>query len=351
MKTVALVGLTPPIPGGSMWHILEVARNLKKVRPIVITQKGTTAGQEKIESKTSVYWKSNNTYLRNISFFITSIPNILKAIKTVDVFHVHESFLFPWIPYLKRRNKKVVVTVHGCRGFAFFDNKFLWGFFKKWLSKADKIIAVGTEDKKLLEKEFPEKVVYIPNGVNLHEFPQARTQGENIVFIGRIHSQKGVHILLEAFQRIKQTFPKETLILAGPAEGGYADKLKKRYNDPRIRFIGEYKKEDLQKICREAKCVVLPSLWEGLPLTLIEALASGKPVIATNLPSIASIVKNKKNGLLVPPNDISALVTALQLLLKNKAAAQKLGKEARKTAEHYDWRAIALKTEHIYLGQ
>ncbi len=346
-NTVVLAGLTPPIPGGSMWHILDIARRLKTYKPILLTQKGTQAQQEGIECITVPYKQHKSTYIRNLSFFIASIPKLKAVMKDHQIIHFHENFFFPLIPYFKKRKKTIIVTLHGFRGFAYYDKKFLWKHFRRWIQQADQVIAVSADDKKILEKEFPGKVTYIPNGVDIKQFPRSKQKGKNILFIGRVHPQKGVHILLEAFKHIQKEFPNEKLVIAGPAEGAYAEECKKNASK-NVTFIGKYPREQLPKLFKEAKMIVLPSLWEGMALTLTEALASEKPIIVSNLPSMASLVKSGKNGILVEPNNVEELTKAIKFVLTHKKEAEKMGKAGRKTAEAYDWAKISLKTEQVY---
>jgi len=323
MKSL-MIGISPPEQGGSQRHIYEIASRLKAD---LLTQKGSSYKGKKIE----IPVLNKSTFLRNISFMIFSFPAILALIfkKRHDIIHLHENFLYFYIPLLSLRYK-VVTTVHGCKGFKFFDNKLLWQVYKSALKFSNRIIAVSMEDEKILKHYF-RKVVYIPNGVDNSLYRNKIKVEKKIIFIGRIHAQKGIYYLLKAFEEIKDKLSEFKLEIIGKGEKEYETKLKEEFNDKRLIWRGFISdRKVIAESLQSAYMICLPSLWEGLPLTLFEALASSRPVIASNLDVFRTIVQNNKSAVLFEPENVKELENAILYLAKNKKIAKKIGEEGKK---------------------
>lgn len=117
-----------------------------------------------------------------------------------------------------------------------------------------------------------------------------------------------------------------------------------------VTFVGDVPNEELPQYYAAANIVAVPSkdMSEGFGLTILEGNASGKPVVASNVGGIPSVVRDNYNGLLVEPNNPSALSAALLLLFENRELAENLGRNGRKVAEEHDWKITAALTERVY---
>lgn len=341
-----MIGLTPGIEGGSQRHIYEIS---SRINCKVLTQRRSIC-----KNKIEIPILSENGFLMNISFFISVFIYcfylLLKPRKEFDVIHIHENLLYLAVPFLKFRYT-VVVTVHGISGFNFYDNKFLWFFFSNSLKYANKIISVSVSDKDTLEKIFS-NVEYVPNGVetNVYEKISVKKIENKITFVGRIHEQKGISFLLEAFSLIKNDFPSYRLEIIGKKEGKLYDKLKSNYDRKGIIWRGFIlDRKALFSEIASSKILVFPSLWEALPWpALLEGLASGRPVIASDLNGMRKIFKDKKDIFLVPPSDSKALAEAIEKILRNNKLENSLGKNGKLTAKKYTWDFISLKVQKVY---
>src|SRR5262249_49130971 len=132
-----------------------------------------------------------------------------------------------------------------------------------------------------------------------------------LAFLGRWDPVKGVHIMVEAFKRLPTDTPIELCICAaesGVESKGYRDDVKRlAASDPRIRFRSAISHEDVVSFLSEIDALVVPSQWlETGPLVVLEAFASGTPVIGSDLGGIKELVGHERNGLLVPHDDLSA---------------------------------------------
>jgi glycosyltransferase involved in cell wall biosynthesis len=347
MKKVLIIGLTPPLEGGSQQHIFEIVKRLnkKKFDITVLTQKASLC--KKYARCIEIPLKNKPGYGQSFEFF-SAVKKMLYAFKEYDIIHLQENYLFLLIPALKRiTSAKIIATVHGMKGFKYYDNKVLWWIFKNKLKKADRIIAISPTDKLLLEK-ISNNVTYIPNGVDISAYKGRAKINKKIVFIGRIHEQKGVIYLLRAFETLSREFPEFKLEIIGKLNE-YSAELKKQFPDKRIVWKGYVSnRKEIAKELKSAYCIVLPSLWEGLPLTLLESLASQRPVITTSLPVISMIVNNQKNCILVSPKNSDEIIETVTYFVNNPASASKIGKQGKLLSQNYSWGAITNKLAKIY---
>lgn len=346
MKKALIVGLTPPLEGGSETHIKELEQRISN--SWALTQKGSSC-QKKIE----LFILSSKGFLKSISFFGSALAysvGMLLSKKRFDIVHIHENFGYFLAPLLKIRYK-VIITVHGITGFKFYENKILWFFFKNALKFADKIVSVSIGDKHELEKDGL-KVEYVPNGVDLALMDEIKSVKEKkrIVFVGRIHEQKGLRYLLEAFNSLSKELKDYELHIIGKNEGEYYEYIKKEFPNTKVKFRGFI--TDRKKLFNEiksAQILVFPSLWEALPWpALLEGMSSGKPVIASDLKGMRLVFKDGKNIVLTKPSNSKDIAQKLMYLVKNKTMAHKIGKEGEKLARKYSWDSTSEKIEKIY---
>lgn len=159
--------------------------------------------------------------------------------------------------------------------------------------------------------------------------------GQHVLFVGRLAAVKGVPLLLEAFARIRADHPKARLTLVG--DGTERAALQTQATALGLEdvadFAGYCTQDEVAALLDTADMLVLPSFAEGLPVVLMEGLASRIPVIATPVAGVSELVRDNKTGLLVPPGDLEGLVKALDRLLSNPALCTRLGVAGRKVVE------------------
>lgn len=166
----------------------------------------------------------------------------------------------------------------------------------------------------------------------------------------RLVEQKGVAYGLEAFARLKDTFPNTHLLIAG--EGSLRESLEAQTKtlglDGRVRFLGW--RADTPRFLAGLDILLSPSLWEGFGLVLLEAMAQQTPIIASNVSAIPEVVVNESTGLLVLPRDVEALTEALARLLADKPLRAHMGLMGRERAED-DFNAARMVDETLALYQ
>ena len=211
-------------------------------------------------------------------------------------------------------------------------------------------------------------VIVVPNGVDCDLF-RPNNQGAKLrknmgwqgkfvlLFVGALtkwHGYKGLDILLAALSKTSRIRPDVRLLVVGEGERreDFSQMSRSLNISKNVVFAGNVADSSLPKYYSAADALVLPSkdMSEGFGLTLLEANACGKPVLASNVGGIPSVVKNEFNGLLVPPNDAEALAAAIMRLVEKPDLTLKMGRNGRKFALSHDWKLVASQTEKVYMS-
>lgn len=177
-------------------------------------------------------------------------------------------------------------------------------------------------------------------------------EGPKVVFIGRLSHQKGVSHLIKAFIELRRLGTEATLVLAG--DGPYRPRLQREVlaagiND-RVVFIGSIHHDDVPLLLAITDVMVVPSIYEEFGSVLLEAMAVGVPIVASRVGGIPSTIKHGENGLLVPPRMESQLTSTIQLVLRDRDLAERLGRRAALDARKYDLsRQAQAVIEEVYM--
>jgi phosphatidylinositol alpha-mannosyltransferase len=167
-----------------------------------------------------------------------------------------------------------------------------------------------------------------------------------LLFVGRLAAQKNLSLLLRALDGVSDRF-ETTLVGCGELEADLkAAATQLRLSD--VRFYGVAQGAELVTLYREADVFVLPSVVEGMPLVLLEAMAMGLPIVATDVPGSRDLVTHDRNGLLVAADDPSALREALLSVTTDPERYQRMSEAARERAGRYSWEAASAEFERIY---
>lgn len=278
----------------------------------------------------------------------------LKKLKP-DIVHSHSADLGFFISFAARIYG--VPVFNTCHGISFSDEQY--SFLKRLMEKFflkyagfRKIIAVDITGLQTLKNAKMRKIAYVPNGIDLERF-QFRSAKNNpafkFLFVGRLEKQKGLVYLLEAAGILKNKKDFKVIIIGWGSE---AEILKKNTLNSSLGDIVDFKgKVDEQTLISnylECDAFVLPSLWEGMPLTLLEAAAAGMPVIASNVGGISSIFDHEQNALIIEPRNAEALSDAMMKLICDDKLRERLGKNARRLAERFSWENTARLLDEIY---
>jgi glycogen(starch) synthase len=186
----------------------------------------------------------------------------------------------------------------------------------------------------------------VPSGVRGPAFTAAPTGGAGIVFVGRLHAQKGVDTLVRAAALL----PGVPVTLAGDGPERAAVELLARQLGvtDRVRVTGFRPHREVPALLAGADVVVLPSRYEELGTALVEAMAAGRPVVASAVGGIPELVRDGVDGLLVPPGDPAALAGAIEKLLADPDLAATLGASGRARVAEHDWAVLAARVLDVY---
>jgi glycosyltransferase involved in cell wall biosynthesis len=191
-------------------------------------------------------------------------------------------------------------------------------------------------------------VEVLPNGIDAQFYnPGAGCrdgQDLEILFVGRLSAVKGLDYLLLALGRVGQARPDLAwclkLVGGGPRQTALREQARALGIESRLEFLGWLDSGQVAELYRRSGIFVLPSLDEGMPNALLEAMASGLPCLATRVPGSEELIQDGHNGFLVPPADAAALASRLELLLGNAELCRELGRRARSSAEQRSWSSV-----------
>lgn len=170
--------------------------------------------------------------------------------------------------------------------------------------------------------------------------------------VGRLSPEKGHTVLIDSLPEVIRTFPNVRVLIVGEGDDQLKASLHKKIGELNLteHFVFAGFCEDVHNILGSIDILCLPSLTEGFNRSILEAMACGIPVIATNVGGNIESVRDRVNGLLVPPSNPSALAAAIVALLEDEATAQKMGQEGRRIVEsHFSIKRNVDKTQEIYL--
>ena len=174
-----------------------------------------------------------------------------------------------------------------------------------------------------------------------------------LLYVGRLHKLKGLDLLLKAVSQIKNDINSFRLVIIG--KGSEKENLinlsKKLHIEDYVTFTGELGENMLVKWYSAADLFILPTIYpEGRPVVIYEAMASGCPVIATNLAGISEQIKEGYNGILIEPKNLDKLADVIKDLLKNDKLMKRMGENGRKRIleENWTWKGYAEKIRNIY---
>jgi glycosyltransferase involved in cell wall biosynthesis len=190
----------------------------------------------------------------------------------------------------------------------------------------------GTEERFFIQRDFPEKIEC------------------HLLFVGTWLDRKGVYYLSEAFSLVAKKIPGLRLTVAGcsaPVEqvkNAFAPRVREQ-----ITVLPFVTREEIPAVYRSHDIFVFPSLVEGMPLTLLEAMATGMPVVTTNTCGMADVVEDEANGLLVPAADGEKLAQGIERLCQSTELRKRLGLAGQETMRRYTWERIAEKLEKVFL--
>jgi len=304
---------------------------------------------------------------------VTISPWLSSRIKAVleeekfDIVHLHEPLMPMLCTTVLRLSKTANIGTfhafcapsrHEFMGYN-FGKPLSTILLRRWFRKLHGKIAVSKPAMEYVCKYFRGYYNIIPNGIDLERFsPDVPPIDEfcdgkmNILFVGRLEKRKGLNYLLKAYKQVKRDIPESRLIVVGPGT-----RLRRKYEtevmESKLKdvvFVGYVSRNDLPRYYKTADVFCAPATgWESFGMVLLEAMAMGKPVVASNIQGYANVVTHGVEGLLVPPKDEEKLAQALTSLMTDQTLRQQIGARGKFKAQEYGWELIAKRVMNYYI--
>lgn len=218
---------------------------------------------------------------------------------------------------------------------------------------ADRVLCyTDTDRQRLAERNVEPPIDVVKNGVNCQRFAPADTpEKRQLLFVGRLTDRKGLPTLLDTFERLAQSYSELTLKIVGdgPRRSRYEKRCRRLGIADRVTFAGTLPNDAMPRLYRESLVSVLSSHNEGLPRTVLEAMACGTPVVTSALPQLEPLVAGA--GFTVDPGSTSGFVDAISTLIDDEAMREQCGAVGhRRVVEEYAWSRTVTETTEI-LGE
>ncbi len=354
-------------PGGVVNHIRALASEYKKLGHDVCilspTSEKNYSGPDKFLPMGDVKAIPFGGTVVRISISLNLAPRIKDILEKeqFDVIHLHEPFMPMLCSAMLKYSRTVNIgTFHACNG----KPGYYWGWpiSVKMLKDRNKNlqghIAVSSAALRYATKFVSGDFSVIPNGVSLERFnPSVKPFEEyrdgkiNIVFVGRMEKRKGLHYLLGAYNKLKKVNDNIRLIVVGSGKTlrkAYETYVRKE-NLQDVVFIGEVAFNDLPRWYQTADIFCSPATGEeSFGMVLLEAMALGKPIVASANEGYSTVVTNGKEGILVTPKSVDELEAALKKLIDDGDLRQQMGQAGLETVKQYDWPVVAQRILAYY---
>jgi phosphatidylinositol alpha-mannosyltransferase len=360
MKIALVTPYDYPFPGGVTEHILQLDREFQRrghdTRIIAAssTDNGTLQDNVIKVSGTVSSFPFSGSNVR-----VTISPQVYRRVKNIlrrekfDVVHAHEPAAPPLCPIVLHHSRAVNIgTFHAYR-----ETNTAYQIARPLLTplynKLDGRIFVSQAVRDFTLAQFAGDFRVIPNGIDGERFAPANVAPierfddarPNILYVGRLDKRKGFEHLLRAFKQIQGQVPNARLVVVG----AYDDAEKRpfvlfarRHHIKSVHFIGFVSREELPRYYRSATVFCAPSTgFESFGIVLLEAMAAGVPIVASNITGYRQVLTNNQEGKLVAPGEPEAIARACVPLLLDASTRRRMGTAGRATAARYDWTHIA----------
>ncbi|WP_052669737.1 glycosyltransferase family 4 protein [Nitriliruptor alkaliphilus] len=354
------------VPGGVQAHVTALAAALRRDQhEVVVIGPGDARAGRTGELTVGVgrpFAVPFNGSVAPIALWPLAARSTRRAIAAVepDVIHVHEP-LVPWVGLAAATTSSapVIGTFH-----AWSDSSRLYRTARPVARRIAEGLAVRLAVSEAAAGYHAgalglptSRFRLVPNGVDVARFADAEPFADLVdparpalLFVGRLERRKGLEPLVRAFTRLKTDRPELRLIVVGDGpERERCEGLLPAGLRSDVRFLGRVDHDDLPRYYASCDLAIQPSLGgESFGIVLLEAMAAGKPLVASDIPGYRTVASDGRQGRLVAPNDPAALATAIGALLDNPALRTAMADDGRRTVAEYDWSRVAARVADVY---
>ena len=351
-----------PESGGVAQHVRFLYENLRlqghDVRIITASHGPQRASEGDILRIGVGFSMPTNGSVGTLTFsprYLGQVRDLLRR-ERFDLLHFHEPFV-PFLSlFLLRESRSVnVATFHAYAGFSpsyELGSRLMRGHASRLHGR----IAVSAAARHFIDRFFPGDYKVIPNGVDVPRFagavPVARWQDgvPSVLFVGRLEPRKGVLDLLKAHRILRKTGSGNRLLIVG---SGPQEREARRYVATRglqeVEFLGRVSDDEKAQLFRTVDVFASPATGgESFGIVLLEAMAAGAPIVASDIHGYKGVVRRGREGLLVPPHEPKELATAIARLLGDPDLRAGMSAAGRLRAEAFSWPRVAARVEEYY---
>lgn len=303
--------------------------------------------------------------LYKLLVFLGAVARFIPAllIGPVDLVHIHFASRastwrkFTFVMFIRMAGKPYILHAHGSEFHEFYPRqpRALQRMVIHMLRRSRLLIALSEKWKEFylgISDLPPHRILVLPNPITLPTLPPRRNSRSTVtlLFLGRMGNRKGAIRTVQAMSALPEEVLKRAhLVMAGDGDvEGVRREVSNLGLDKQVTVMDWVTSEQRNALFASADIFVLPSLNEGLPMSVLEAMSWGLPVIASPVGGIPEVVQHGFNGLLVPPTDIPAIAQAMQDLIENEPLRLQMGANARSSVEHLDITHYWQKLYQIY---
>jgi phosphatidyl-myo-inositol alpha-mannosyltransferase len=351
-----------PLPGGVTQHVRYLYENLRLRGHDVRILSSSHGPQRSSEGDVIRIGMGFSVPANGSVGTVTFSPRFPGQVREVleqerfDLLHFHE----PFVPFLSlvvlRESRSVnVATFHAYAGFSpsyEFGSRVLRGHARNLHGR----IAVSAAARHFIDRYFPGDYKVIPNGVDVERYrravPVARWQDgvKNVLFVGRLEPRKGIIELLKAYRILRKAGCDCRLLVVG---SGPLEREARRYVATRrlgdVEFLGRVSDDEKAQLFKTADVYVAPATGrESFGIVLLEAMAAGAPIVASDIHGYKGVVRRGEQALLVPPRDRKALAAALARVLADRELRARLGAAGEARAQEFSWERVTAKVDDYY---
>lgn len=225
------------------------------------------------------------------------------------------------------------------------------------MQHANAVLALTDDMKRIMQDICMREIYVVPNGIDLKRFKPSlvrkkERKTKKIIFVGRLHPEKGIKYLIEAMPIVLQEMENTELLIVGDGieRSRLEEIIETQGINDQIMFTGALQQKKIPEIMYDADVFVIPSLSESFGIVIIEAMAAGLPIIATNVGGIPFIIDEGFNGYLINPKRSDEIANKILFLLQNDKEREIISANNQKKALMFSWDMVAKKLENIYLS-
>jgi len=299
---------------------------------------------------------------KNIRFLTTIFYwfKIFICLKSIhpDIIHV-QNFGLGISAFFSKKFFRTPYLIYARGSENIFDRSFILKKITKLvITNADKLLVLTKDMKKELKMIYNGEILVVPNGIELDRFKNLskrklqKINKKTIIFVGRLYSVKGLIYLIEAMVIIQNEENNTNLLIIGigPEKKSLEMMVKKLHLEHFVKFIGDIAYTEIPKYLVQADVFALPSVSEGFPNVILEAMAAGLPIVSTNIGGLSEIIHNEENGYLVEPKNSEQLAYKILEILKNPEIGHIMSLNNMEKVKEYSWESVIESLENIYIN-